>query len=162
MGNRQQGQNEVPFDFALDERFFAGVEREAEAGPSTPLKYASLRMTSSVVEIEQNAEAGPSTPLKYASLRMTSSVVEIEQNAEAGPSTPLRYASLGMTSSVVEIEQNAEAGPSTPLKYASLRMTDLWWSEDKAEAGYCVAKESPLMPRFPISLSTQPALPAVL
>jgi hypothetical protein len=57
-----------------------------KAGPSTPLKYASLPTNKVRIEIcafpplprwncakdgAPSREAGPSTPLKYASLRMT-------------------------------------------------------------------------------------------
>jgi hypothetical protein len=57
--------------FAQDDGISGGWEWNANAGSSTPLKYASLRMTASVGVGKWNANAGPSTPLKYASLRMT-------------------------------------------------------------------------------------------
>ena len=131
--------------------FFCGGMgwRKTEAGPSTPLKNASLRMTAKWRFVRSHpsrknnsparmghpffcggmgwrkTEAGPSTPLKNASLRMTAEwgfVLSHPSRKNNGPARmghPFFCGGMGW--------RKTEAGPSAPLKNASLRMTLRWW-----------------------------------
>ena len=121
---------------------WGGRERKAEAGPSAPLKGASLRMTGFVEGEGREAEAGPSAPLKGASLRMTAFEGGEEREAEAGPSAPLKGASLRMTGFWVGKERKADAAPSASCaSLRSLRMTTFVQAAWKAE-------KQPLRPAF--------------